>query len=38
VDPPPRGTPKKLRKEVIAERALQVIRDWKREIDFLYKD
>jgi methylenetetrahydrofolate--tRNA-(uracil-5-)-methyltransferase len=38
VDPPQRGTPKKLRKEVIAERALQAIRDWKREIDFLYKD
>ncbi len=29
IDPPPRGTPKKMRKEVVARRALDTIREWK---------
>jgi methylenetetrahydrofolate--tRNA-(uracil-5-)-methyltransferase len=33
IDPPPRGTPKKNRKEVVARRALETIRDWKGLID-----
>lgn len=37
VDPPPRGTPKKMRKEAVAERALQAIREWKQEADGLWK-
>ncbi len=36
MDPPPEGTPKKRRKEVIAARALDAIRAWKEQIDELW--
>lgn len=36
MDPPPKGTPKKRRKEVYAERALNDIRAWKEEINRLW--
>jgi methylenetetrahydrofolate--tRNA-(uracil-5-)-methyltransferase len=35
MDPPPRGTPKKVKKDVVAKRALHAIREWKSEIDTL---
>ena len=36
--PPPGGTPKRMKKEVLAERALQAVRDWKSQIDALWED
>jgi methylenetetrahydrofolate--tRNA-(uracil-5-)-methyltransferase len=36
--PPPGGTPKRMKKEVLAERALQTLRDWKGQIDSLWDE
>ncbi len=36
VDPPPEGTPKKRKKEVLAHRALDATRAWKLEMDSLW--
>jgi methylenetetrahydrofolate--tRNA-(uracil-5-)-methyltransferase len=36
VDPPPTGTPKKRKKEVLAHRALEAILGWKLEMDSLW--
>jgi methylenetetrahydrofolate--tRNA-(uracil-5-)-methyltransferase len=36
MDPPPAGTPKKRKKEVLAHRALEAARAWKLEIDSLW--
>jgi methylenetetrahydrofolate--tRNA-(uracil-5-)-methyltransferase len=37
VDPPPAGTPKKRKKEVLAHRALEAILGWKLEMDSLWE-
>lgn len=36
IDPPPKGTPKRLRKEATAKRALAVIEEWKSQLESLW--
>ena len=37
MEPPPAGTPKKRRKEIVAARALEAIRTWKQQIEELWR-
>jgi methylenetetrahydrofolate--tRNA-(uracil-5-)-methyltransferase len=37
IEPPPPGTPKKTRKEVVARRGIEAILEWKRQMDDLWQ-